>query len=357
MRLITIIFILVSTLIFSDTSYGAYLKCDKVPFSSVKPVKWTNNDVTFTVDAAIWNNPTFKAAVADAVDYWNSVSPMEITLQGDTGSSMSYKNNINEIYFGPLTGNSIGLARRSWGGPNISSGNCFFDEVDIIFTNIPGFWDNTPEWGDSDFPRNMGLVAVHELGHALGQEHDDGRMASMNTQYPVGGQIGHTYESRPYGSDSGQLRSVYGIAGQLIDVAASMWTVIPPPTEDFEGSAFTVDILKDDYSTPSDGSLIRGENVFFRYTISNLSSITRDLEVKFYMSDDRIIGDAGDVYLGMSYYTLPHSTDLTGEKYMSIPTSRTGFQYFGYSITSPSGELASKKGNNKVSLYRHYYIQ
>jgi len=335
-------------------------ECDKVLFASRKPVLWKNTPITFRVENSIWNDPTRKAALDEAVEYWNKAAENSfvINIFQENGSSMQANNNVNEIYMAPPSEFDPGVLATApirWSDPNEISGHCYMKEADIKF-NTDFIWDNVPEWGDFSGPVNFGLVAVHEIGHTLAQKHLNTHLATMNESYPAGGQIGSNYESRPHAPELALHRSLYGIGSQTVDVAASAWTIVPPPGQTFTGSAYTLDLIRDDYSTLTNGSVSRGENVFFRYSIENLGTTTKDLEVKMYMSNDSIIGDSGDIYLGMSYYTLPGGTNLTGEKYLQIPTTRTGFQYFGYKVTQATGEPSSVLDNNWIRLYRTYWV-
>src|SRR5262245_39098605 len=70
-------------------------------------------------------------------------------------------------------------------------------------------------------PYNFEGVALHELGHALGLEHDNRQMATMNTKFPGGGTLGHQKEWDPLPDDRRGVRFLYGDSTQEIDVAAS----------------------------------------------------------------------------------------------------------------------------------------
>lgn len=73
------------------------------------------------------------------------------------------------------------------------------EEVDFVFNLDDGVWtarkpSKTPIDEDS-----MGMVALHELGHGLGFDHDDAVVAVMNGSYPNGGDMGRRY--RPHADD------------------------------------------------------------------------------------------------------------------------------------------------------------
>jgi len=357
----TALFILLFSCMFTGQAIAAAYLCPKVPLRSRKPVKWTDNVVTFRVENSIWNNAHRKSALEEAVSFWNDTAKnnFTITILQENGSSMASTNGVNEIYMANnatfSTPFALAEAPVRWGGSNFLSGRCYFNEADIKF-NTAYTWDNVPEWGDFADPINMNLVALHELGHTLGQGHDNTEMATMNELYPAGGHFGSNYQSRPHGADTTLHRALYGTGSSTTDMGASAWTVVPPPGQTFQGQAYNIELIRDDYSTLANGTVTRGENVFFRYSIANLGTATGDLEVKFYMSNDQIIGDSGDIYLGMSYYTLPGGTNLTGEKYLQIPYSRSGLQYFGYKVTQASGESSQDLQNNSVRLFRHHWI-
>lgn len=352
--------VLAISFLYTGQSIAAAYECDKVPWRSRKPIKHSGNAVTFRVENSIWNNAHRKSALQEAVGFWNDTAKgnFTITILQENGSSMASGNGVNEIHMtnsGFAASNILADAPSIWGAPNFNTGKCYFNEVDIRF-NTNFTWDNVPEWGDFSGPHNMNLVALHELGHTLAQAHDNTQMATMNESYPSSGQFGSNYQTRPHGADSTLHRALYGAGSTTRDMAASAWTVVPPPGLSFQGRSYNIELIRDDYSTLANGTVTRGENVFFRYSIANLGTVTGDLEVKFYMSNDQTIGNSGDIYLGMAYYTLPGGTNLTGEKYLQIPYSRSGFQYFGYKITQASGESSQDLQNNSVRLFRHHWI-
>lgn len=79
------------------------------------------------------------------------------------------------------------------------------NDVDIVFRSSVPWVNLVPASITNSTDRSIGQVALHEFGHALGFNDDNGVLATMNAPYPHGGDIsGHKY--RPNENDYAGLK-------------------------------------------------------------------------------------------------------------------------------------------------------
>ncbi|MEN0065190.1 MAG: matrixin family metalloprotease [Myxococcota bacterium] len=71
---------------------------------------------------------------------------------------------------------------------------CWASEVDILFRASEDWMPQLPAFNDADVTEpSIGMVAIHEFGHALGWEHEDDVISVMDSFYPFGGDISYAY--------------------------------------------------------------------------------------------------------------------------------------------------------------------
>ncbi len=67
-----------------------------------------------------------------------------------------------------------------------------FPDTDIIFNDSLPFCTETPSHPDCDGEFSIGQTMVHEIGHKIGFIHENDNIATMNENYPSGGDINRT---------------------------------------------------------------------------------------------------------------------------------------------------------------------
>lgn len=193
-------------------------------------------------------------------------------------------------------------------------------------------------------PYNYELVMLHELGHALGLNHYDGRPDIMNTYYFNGGPNGHYDNVEPHADDRFGMRVLYPDGSTDRDVSVSRFRNTGGGSSDRNwvyttgGSATTV--------------LSRGGQYDIQYTMENLGTQTENAVVHFYISTNSYISSDGlDTYLGSTSWSMPTGSYVTATKRITIPSSVPARTYYIGYLVDPNGSIPeSDESNNFVSL-------
>ncbi len=106
----------------------------------------------------------------------------------DLSSGCVADNNRNEVYERDLWWFlGAGYAADT---PAVCLCSLGYDDYDIVFNSSRTYSTGLPSETTSTTP-SIGQIALHEFGHALGLDHEDDYIATMNSSYPNGGDIGH----------------------------------------------------------------------------------------------------------------------------------------------------------------------
>ena len=166
------------------------------------PTATTTFDVSIAGANGLWND-----AFEEAMDSWSDVTGFELVINRNSFSDpCSFTDPRNGVGFTPT---ACGFA---WGGTTlgitffISNGLGDLTETDIIFNSneswnvYSGPFRLAPFAGINDFRR----VAVHELGHALGLDHEEDVPAIMHALFPAGEEV-----STPLADDINGINALY----------------------------------------------------------------------------------------------------------------------------------------------------
>lgn len=228
-----------------------------------------------------------------------------------------------------------------WGGK--------IDDADILF-NPAWAWSyaQNPDPLDLEFDEifgrfNFGLVAIHEMGHALGLNHEDDVMATMNTFYPNGGPISQNFFVQPHSDDVEGDRAGYGTPNSARDQAASGYRWAWATNGTVSGVSATPLVAP--------GVAYRNNVTPFPFTVENRGAVHEGgFTTRFYLSTDRTVTTA-DHFLGSSVLALSRGQIVTSTASVVVPNSvPVGCYFFGY-ITDPDGTAGeTDEGNNAVTL-------
>ena len=276
---------------------------------------------------------------------WNSVggSNFKFYVGRDTDGSHNSSNGKNEIYFENKPSETyLGVTRLRW--------NCYwffgtkygYKEADIgINTRY--------SWTTSDFtgsvtgsPYNFELVMLHELGHALGLNHYDGRPDIMNTYYFNGGPNGHYNAVEPHADDRYGVRILYPDSSTDRDVSVSRF-------RNAGGGNSTINRVYTTWGGIT-SALTRNNQYDVKYTLENLGTQTEIANIKFYISTNSYISTI-DTYLGSTTWSMPSGSYATANKRITVPANLSpGTYYIGYRVDPSNTIPESNESNNHVSL-------
>jgi hypothetical protein len=138
------------------------------------------NNATYGSSVAISSLPGFQACfiteIRNAFAAWQAVSDIRFVQVTDSGSAFNAPGAVGDIRIGAHTfdGPSGVLAHAYYPPPNGSSaaGDMHFDRQENWTCNTSGI--------------DIGVVALHEIGHSLGLGHENDTLAVMNSYYNPG---------------------------------------------------------------------------------------------------------------------------------------------------------------------------
>jgi hypothetical protein len=268
--------------------------------------------------------------------HWSNVKGSSFNYYYLRGTSGSHRlgNGANEMYFdgAEASGSTLAVTHISSHCYWFLGWNYGIDETDIAFNTNAGWNTGAFNYSNLGSPYDFEQVAEHELGHALGLNHEDRWMALMNSYYPNGGPLGYYKEHNPNGDDRGGVRFLYPDGTSEVDVAGSAFK--------FTGSGGSTLV-----SSPL--SAARGSYVNVEWTFANLSTVSESFDVGFYLSSNDYIS-TGDTLLGTNY-GASGTPGFTGTftRTLYIPAWITPGTYNLGFLIDPTNQLPDvDRGNN-----------
>lgn len=216
----------------------------------------------YELKAYKWPQPeaTFYVNIAGAEGLWNSSFETAMYLWG-VDTIFTYKI-FREVYEDPCDATEEGrngvafgdtFCGDAWGGTTLAICNTTYRgseiiQTDIVFNRNESWnvystpWEAPPWSGVSDFQR----VAVHELGHALGLDHEDGGVETIMRSY-----VGNI--TIPQQDDINGVAALYGaacanppvkVAGNYYDtIQAAYNSAVSGNTLQIQGRSFSEYLL------------------------------------------------------------------------------------------------------------------
>ncbi len=285
------------------------------------------------------------ARYQNAMWHWNNVrgSAFNFFVMRDTDGTHNETNGRSEVYLD----NSITLPTLA---VTLVRYHCYWffglhygiDEADMGFNNNIGWNLGQLNYSNLGLPVSFEGVALHELGHALGLKHEDRWLATMNSNYPAAGPLGHWREWDPSGDDREGSRLLYPDGIGEVDIAGSVFRSIGG------GSSALV---------TSPASAARGSTINIQFTFSNLSTTTQTFNIGFYLSSndfiskfDRLIGTNTGAW-GSPGFTGTFTRSLT------IPGDIAPGQYWlGFIVDNSETIGEANETNNNMEMPRPIQI-
>ncbi len=270
----------------------------------------------------------FEARVLEATGSWIEVERCK-ALISYLPFSGGYRtgNGFSEVVFDNIdnSGGTLAVTRSVYNGlprlrPCLPFDDANISEADVIFDVAEPWYTSSFDYQSSN--RHLGLVAVHEFGHVLGLSprndlHENRVLATMNSQYPVGGPVGHARSTIPLADDRKGIRFLYSEGGTAkADLAASNYKRT--------GGNGTSGLVSGPISA------FPGEDVTFEFTFMNLGSANSgSFNMGFYLSDNNVIIGESDLFLGENLGAFCNvGVVFTFSRTLNIPSDVAPGNYF-----------------------------
>jgi hypothetical protein len=299
---------------------------------------WTNMYISTTSFPA---GSSWDGCLQNAMWHWNNVkgSSFNFYVGRDTDGTHSSSNGVNEIYFSSTeVGSALAVTFTRYHCYWLFGYQQGIDETDIAFNSNLSWSTGAVNYSNLGSPYHFESVALHELGHALGLNHEDRWIATMNSYYPNGGSLGYYKEIDPLADDRTGVRILYPDGTVETDVA---------------GSAFKRTGTGTSGLVSSPTSAARGSSITLEFTFSNQGTATQTFDIGFYLSTNDYISTA-DRLLGMNYGAWGSSGYMgTYTRTLTIPTSVTpGTYYLGFLIDPNNAFGENNESNNNQPMPR-----
>ncbi|MBX3395868.1 MAG: matrixin family metalloprotease [Phycisphaerae bacterium] len=240
----------------------------------------------------------------------------------------------------------------------VNNGPVWYD-MDMVFSDLPSgvgytFDPNPPcDVVTAPTPTNgfsFLLVAVHEMGHALGLGHDPQGteapgtpflVATMNPRYPSGGPMGQENIIELHADDRNGARYLYpntGPSDPYVDLAASGYTF-----GSIVGKAIPV------FFTPT--SISPGGTLTIRSVIENLGlGSFAYVRQGFYLSSDPLI-ESTDTLLADARWDLAYGDAVDFDADVDLPADLAAGSYYVGTIFDDLDEVDETYEDNNAASY------
>jgi len=312
---------------------------------------WESFPVEFNFDATYFTDNPGSEDVTNALHHWDIVRNQGwwYTTDDSVNCAFHTSDNVNCIDYGnseQIPGTNAAYTWW-WSYESCSWGyveNCEIDEADIGFDFYANITNGPPNPYEPENTDYMRALALHEIGHSMGLEHQVGRVATMDPARHHGGfyPSSTSYDeglALPHPDDREGVRDLYySSQGGETDVAVMnfKWDATDSRQE-------VTAPLSPEYACP-------GDDVSLEYGRSNLGTSAVNFHTGWYMSTNPTITTSDTLLESSTTSSAPlgHQTYYT--RYLTIPAnvSYGATYYFGAYVDYDAQLTESWEGNNKV---------
>lgn len=308
-------------------------------------LKWGDGRATMYISTTSFPaGSSWDARLQNAMWHWNNVkgSRFNFWVNRDTDGSHSSGNGVNEVYLDNNLSGALAVTTVSYHCYWLFGWHYGIDATDIGFNNNYAWSTGSINYPNLGSPYNFEGVALHELGHALGLDHSDSGMATLNSYYPNSGALGHWKEWDPLPDDRQGARALYPDSTTERDIAGSAFKRIGT------GSSGLV-------SSPAYAA--RGSTANIEFSFANQGTATESFNIGFYLSGNDYIS-TGDTLLGTNYGAWGTPGFMgTFSRGVYIPAWITpGTYWIGFFVDNNNALAESVEGNNYMEMPRSIVI-
>ena len=292
---------------------------------------WAGDDTTMSLNYGSTWNP----GAEDALFRWNDIGASSFDF---------FFNNSNHDHCDRGTA-CIGTDGNACEWDDFSNGDCDgspstalavtklnwlidFCNADVLFNNQYSWTTSARDW-TTNSPFEFNTVAIHEFGHALGLDHENRWVATMNCIY-------HANFRGIHGDDRAGCRNIYP-SGSQTDISVTNW-------------------VKTDNSCNTAAGLVTGptsatsgNNVTVQTVMENKGTTAiNNLMIRWYLSTNDIIS-TGDTLLGTNTgASINGPGTITFNRTLTIPSSTSSGTYWIGVIMDPLNTIAESNENNNA---------
>jgi hypothetical protein len=307
-----------------------------------KAIKWENDAANYQIMRCSIPEGSQRAAdVIYSFDQWNAVYGMWDVFSHDWGTTecvgIDHSNDRNEVFFAPASALD-GAVGTTW----VRYDSCFwwFDTQHIVEADMAFDASQIVEWGS---PRcntyqlfGARTTMTHEMGHALGLDHDDGFMNLMMTSDGEG-KYCRNYVIEPHPDDASGGRYLYGSGNRSTDIGASEHRLAGPNDVELNTS-------------PGTEMVCPGSKYTFRWSVGNMGTEDVTYNVAWYLSTNDIISTA-DIRVGSNTGAHENAGSVnTWSRTITIPGSVSyGTEYFLGTIVDYDDKVSERYVTNNAT--------